>query len=390
MLLNISLKQRGSPRIFASMALRDVLFASLRFPLGTGRIPHSLRLNGVPRSARPALAVVAACALLDFALHSDLVDLVLLSRLRFRCAALARRYPRLASFLPLPKWISNIPGNATAADDATIALVGPFPELNDHNAIVASLPLPATVRGVPPECCYWSIQCFFDKAKGDDGVSAESIVCDREFDLDGDGKFTLVISGAKPTSGARWIDSGAATRVKLLVMRAFRVRPGRAWAAPKLLDCSGAAWPARAETRVGGPCAAARGGPAARLAAVVRANCALSLVATAPELAIAAGAAAALRGALLGRVAARTRRRLYGERSMVPNETVALPAARASLGGSSRHASRGGAPGGFLPDARARAGTSRCSTTRRAATSRSRAASPGSTAAARPSSATRP
>jgi hypothetical protein len=51
-------------------------------------------------------------------------------------------------------WISNIPGNPTCLDHLVTVLLGPYPEMNDFNAILTGVPLdgPVLLHGVSPKC----------------------------------------------------------------------------------------------------------------------------------------------------------------------------------------------------------------------------------------------
>lgn len=161
-----------------------------------------------------------------------------------------------------PTWVSNIPGNAYAVDDFTIGAVGPFPELNDHNAILAAVPLPAVLKGRPPPARYWSIQAF---VKGND-PSADTILCDRELEVGATGEYELALCSAAARADAiaagrpfpaNWIDTGAGFKC-MIGVRAFQVAAGRAWRAPEVreLGCEeGPAWPTAGVERIQGPVA---------------------------------------------------------------------------------------------------------------------------------------
>lgn len=185
------------------------------------------------------MGVAAGLSFVNFVLHSSLFDTFFLSKLRYKLPALFGK----------PKWISNITGTPSCVDDVTTAMVGPFPELNDFNAITAMVPLPVVLKGLPPTCRYWSIQAFLKDAG--ELVSGDQIVCDEEFELDSDGTYTLTISKEKPETGS-WINSGDATLAKMIVIRAFCVSPGKNWRTPSLFR--GGVEVAMAETeRVAGP-----------------------------------------------------------------------------------------------------------------------------------------
>lgn len=154
------------------------------------------------------LAVTACLGFLNFALHASVFELLLTSRLRWKFPALFGK----------PKWISNITGTCyvsstsltsssmavanpitragtpTVMDDVSVAAIGPFPELNDFNALSAAGQLPMVLQGTPPKCRYWSIQVFLKG--GGETVKADTIVCDREFDLDENGEYV------DPTAGS--------------------------------------------------------------------------------------------------------------------------------------------------------------------------------------------
>jgi len=165
-------------------------------------------------------------ALFNFVSHSSLLDLLIGSKLR-------HRFPSLFGF---PKWISNITGTSTCVDDVKTAMIGPFPELNDFNAITAMVKLPVVLKGLAPDCRYWSIQAFLSGGK--EIVSGEMIVCDREFEIGEDGSYTLTISSTKPKEGS-WINSGGGTMAKMIVIRAFCCNPGSGWRAPDIYGKDG-------------------------------------------------------------------------------------------------------------------------------------------------------
>jgi hypothetical protein len=117
------------------------------------RIMKFLALPAQYRGPACTLGASLTLAFVNFATHSSLLDLLVGSKLR-------HRFP---SIFGLPKWISNITGTPTCVDDVTTAMIGPFPELNDFNAITAMVKLPVILKGVPPECRYWSIQVRKDE-----------------------------------------------------------------------------------------------------------------------------------------------------------------------------------------------------------------------------------
>ena len=304
-------------------------------------VERALRLDA--GCGRAALKVACGAALANLVLHTDVFDIVFFSKTRFRFSALAAYLPPwLAWFLPLPKWISNIPGTPSCADAVTVAALGPFPELNDHNAIVASTPLPCTLRGKVPGAKYWSVQVFFPATEK---VAANTMVCDREIPIEADGTYALEISDSRPADPrVAWIDAGGAPRAKLIVIRAFCVPPGTAWRAPAVRPgtavdgLAAAPWRITGTERTAGPCASWHAsGPAHRFAKILAANAAAASAATS-WAAIAAGALAALaaRTLLLRAVAKGTRKRLRA-RELTPNTAFVLPEARASLGGAARH-----------------------------------------------------
>ncbi|GMH85600.1 hypothetical protein TL16_g10281 [Triparma laevis f. inornata] len=246
---------------------------------------------------------------------------------------------KLPSIFGKPKWISNITGTPSCVDDVTTAMIGPFPELNDFNAITAMVPLPVTLSGLPPDARYWSIQAFLKD--GGEMVAGDQIVCDQEFELDADGRYTLTIGPEKPTTGS-WINSGKATVAKMIVIRAFMVPGGKGWRAPVLSRNNSPV--AMVETeRVCGRVAlwrAETSGPMQRLKKLISMNGLLLLAYPESTRVLLAGAfgATLIRKYLLRKTAKKLKGMLLGIRKLKANVDVSRPAARASLGGSAKHA----------------------------------------------------
>jgi len=232
-------------------------------------------------------------------------------------------------------------------DDVTTAMIGPFPELNDFNAITASLPLPCVLKGSPPNCRYWSIQIFL--APTDDLVSTSDIICDREFTFDASGDYTLSIGGTKPAAGSvgQWLDSGSAARVKMVVIRCFLAPPGSTWRTPcvyaNLTDAARSvnSWNFNDTERVAGATAISRAktGPVSRLSTSVKLNCAALAIFPSYSASLLMGAVGGIliRRRLLNKVSIKMKGLLTGVRKLVPNVDMSMPAARASLGGSAKH-----------------------------------------------------
>ncbi len=270
----------------------------------------------------------AGLSLTNFVLHTELFQLLLLSKLRYKFPAL----------LGKPKWISNITGTSTCVDEVVTATIGPFPELNDHNAITAGVPLPVVLKGRPPKCRYWSIQAFLKDAG--EMVSGDQIICDNELVLDSEGFFTIVIGPNNPGEGTGWINSGSSTTAKMIVMRAFCVPSGTGWIAPTVL-VNGKVVDFTEDRRVSGGVSLALSpvGPVSRLSRVLWFNgVLLSLFPSFAPISIAGGLGAlGLAKMALRKVEKKMKHSLINVRKLIPNETVSRPAARASLGGSAKH-----------------------------------------------------
>lgn len=93
---------------------------------------------------------VTALSLGNFACHSSLFDLLFVSKLRYK----------LPSIFGKPKWISNITGTPSCVDDVTTAMIGPFPELNDFNAITAMVRFKASSTTVTVLEILTKFDCF--------------------------------------------------------------------------------------------------------------------------------------------------------------------------------------------------------------------------------------
>lgn len=241
-------------------------------------------------------------------------------------------------------------------DDVTVAMVGPFPELNDHNAIATSIPLPCTFVGIPPNARYWSIQVFLPPCNNSDGelVNGDQIKCDEEFKLDAFGRYTLTISGTAPEGsqkGGTYINSGDASRAKMVVIRAFCVPSGQAWTCPKVYKSLEDAEVEKDEIRfdnterVPGPPSMAlsdvygKVGALHRLIGVGKINALLLFVLPmyTRQIVVSWIGAYCIRNHLLNKVALKMKGLLLGVRKLKFNLEVSRPAARASLGGSAKH-----------------------------------------------------
>jgi len=282
-----------------------------------------------------ALFSAAALAALNFALFSSIFDVLILAKLKWK-------FPKLFG---KPAWVSNITGTPTAMDNVTVAAVGPYPELNDFNAISANGLLPMVLKGRPPKCKYWSIQVFL-KGGGED-VKGDTIICDREFDLDSDGFFTLTISNSKPQTGS-WINSGSANAAKLFGIRCFKMASGTGWKAPMVFHNDKQVLFANADRVAGGAAVSLASGSTGslfRLSRTITFNFALLLYSTLTQhdsnttFSILAGVVGAkwLRQAMLKKLRMKYST-MFEKRGMVENRDVALPGAKASLAGSARHA----------------------------------------------------
>ncbi|GMI03233.1 hypothetical protein TrVE_jg8314 [Triparma verrucosa] len=280
-------------------------------------------------SLRQQVLPVLALSLGNFAYHSSLFDLLIVSKLRYKFPSLFGK----------PKWISNITGTPTAVDDVTTAMIGPFPELNDFNAITAMVPLPVTLTGLPPDARYWSIQAFLKD--GGEMVAGDQIVCDQEFELDSNGKYTLTIGPEEPSTGS-WINSGKAKVAKMIVIRAFMVPGGKGWRAP-VLSRNNTPVPMAETDRIAGRVAlwrAETSGPMHRLKKLITINGSMLFAFPSSSRLFLSGVIGSLliRNHLLKKVSKKMRGMLLGVRKLKPNVDVSRPAARASLGGSAKHA----------------------------------------------------
>jgi len=262
--------------------------------------------------------------------------------------------PRFWPFLPdylRPSWVSNIPGSPYAVDDLTIGAVAPFPECNDHNAILLAVPLPVVLTGVAPPAAYWSVQAFI---KGKEAIMDESIICDREMKIGSDGCYELVLGSAAACEAAvaagrpkpaNFINTGDAAKC-MIGIRAFQVPNGRMWRAPTVRSLAGSegsadgpAWPLASEERTAGPVATERATRCSAPVVVVALSAALVAVvpSVAPTLVLGACGALGLRMLFLRRLAAKYWRMAITERRSVFNQSVNNASARHSLKGSSRH-----------------------------------------------------
>jgi hypothetical protein len=226
-------------------------------------------------------------------------------------------------------------------DYVTVAKIGPFPELNDFNAISAAGQLPMVLKGVPPKCRYWSIQVFLEG--GGESVSADTIVCDREFDLDENGEYTLTVSDTKPASG-QWINSGTCKKAKLFGIRCFMMKNGSGWRTPRVYGPNGKEVVFDNTERVaGGPAISVQSGTTGavgRLVKVVKLNAALLALNVAQVNTVLLGAlgAVSIRGLLMRKMTKAYKKMILVGRGLKPNIDVVLPGAKASLAGSARHA----------------------------------------------------
>jgi len=286
----------------------------------------SLTAHLTPKS----LSTIFLLSVMNFTLHTTLFELLFFSRFKWK-------FPKLFG---RPKWISNIPGTATVMDDVSVAAIGPFPELNDFNALSAGAPLPFVLRGTPPKCRYWSIQVFL--AGGGESVKADTIVCDREFDLDENGEYMLTVGGEKPSKG-QWIDSGTCKVAKLFGIRCFMMKNGSGWRAPRVYKDGSLVKFDNCERVAGGPAInieSSTTGSIARLSRSIKFNVALLLALPSKMHTVLLGAlgGSLIRAAILGKLTKKYTKMILEQRGLTPNVDVVLPGARASLAGSARHA----------------------------------------------------
>lgn len=135
-----------------------------------------------------------------------------------------------------PWWVSNIPGTPTQFSTVLTCFVGPFPELNDFNAIQMSAPVdkPLVLRGTPPtHCRYWSFQAFLYGVKTH---KTEQTLRDTQITLDDDGSYTVVLSKAahKPAWATNWIPIPDDHDACILCERCYAPKPGVRFLAPDM------------------------------------------------------------------------------------------------------------------------------------------------------------
>lgn len=298
------------------------------------------------------LALATGFAIVYFLTLTHLVWVALGQPLRhaLRKKISPRFWPLLPDYLR-PSWVSNIPGSPYAVDDLTIGAVAPFPECNDHNAILLAVPLPVVLTGTAPPAAYWSVQAFI---KGKEAVSDDAIICDREMTIGPGGRYELVLGSAAACDAAmaagrpkpaNFINTGDAAKC-MIGIRAFQVPNGRMWRAPTVQGLAGSgssadgpAWPLSCEERTAGPVATERATRTSAPVVVVALSAALvaMIPSIAPTLVLGAAGSVVLRMLLLNRLATKYWRMAITERRSVFNQSVNNASARHSLKGSSRH-----------------------------------------------------
>ena len=140
------------------------------------------------------------------------------------------------------RFSSNICGNPYAIDPLLTAMAGPYPELNDFNAIATGLPLhkPLVLIGkVPRHARYWSIQLYLDNVSEN---AKDQTLLDTDVRLSNPetGEFVVVVSRKEakpdwcylpsdhpipststPSPVGNWIEVPSSSSSCILVMRVF-------------------------------------------------------------------------------------------------------------------------------------------------------------------------
>mmetsp|Transcript_9081 Transcript_9081/g.11901 ORF Transcript_9081/g.11901 Transcript_9081/m.11901 type:complete len:453 (+) Transcript_9081:109-1467(+) len=146
----------------------------------------------------------------------------------------------LGPFIPafkINRWISNIPGNPTSLDHLTAAFFGPYPEMNDFNAVLAGVPLkdgPVLLEGLAPtKCRYYSFQLFLP---GEKSNSPKQCLRDRDMEVI-DGHYNIVIStlSEKPKWVTKnWIEVPEGSKRCILCLRTYCPEMGVGFQAPNV------------------------------------------------------------------------------------------------------------------------------------------------------------